>query len=116
MVPVRATVPEKNPRSGVPRSPSSRRSLGPCHSGTRCARLDWTGLADHNVIPAEPVSDQPVPGVRVANIGWQTRRRYEQPAHDRLAAIEQPVSTGWAFREAHKIAGLELILALRVAQ
>lgn len=37
-------------------------------------------------------------------------------AHDRLAAIEQPVSTGWAFREAHKIAGREIILTLRVAQ
>ena len=26
------------------------------------------------------------------------------------------MSTGWAFREAHKIAGLEMILTLRVAQ
>ena len=27
-----------------------------------------------------------MPGVRVANIGWQTRRRYEQRAHEWLAA------------------------------
>ena len=57
-----------------------------------------------------------MPGVRVANVGRQTRRREEQRAHDRLAAIEQPVSTGRAFREAHEIAGLELILTVRVAQ
>ncbi len=30
--------------------------------------------------------------------------------------MEQPVSTGWAFREAHKVAGLEMILTLRLAQ
>jgi hypothetical protein len=34
-----------------------------------------TGLVDHNFIAAERVSHQPVPGVRVANIGGQTRRR-----------------------------------------
>jgi hypothetical protein len=48
---------------------------GPRHSGARCVRPEWTGFADHNFIPAEPVSDQPVPGVRVAHIGWQARRR-----------------------------------------
>src|SRR5919204_313581 len=79
-------------------------------------RPERTSLADHDFIPAEPVSDQPLPGVWIANIGRQTRRSYKQRAHDRLAAIEQPVSTGWALREAHKIAGLEMILTLRVAQ
>ena len=40
----------------------------------------------------------------------------KQRAHDRLAAIEQSVRAGGAFREADEIAGLELILAVRVAQ
>jgi hypothetical protein len=71
---------------------------------------------EHDFIPAEPVSDHPVPGVRIANVGWQTRRRQEQRAHDRLAAIEQPTRTGWAFREADEIASLETFLALRVPQ
>ena len=74
------------------------------------------GLADYEFVMAGPVSDQPVPAVRVAAVGRQTRRQQVQRTHGRLAAIDQPVSTGWAFREAHEIAGLELILTLRVGK
>ena len=69
-------------------------------------------LADYEFVMARPVSDQPVPAVRVPDIGRQTRRQQEQRTHGRLAATDQPVSTGWACREAHEIAGLALILTL----
>jgi chromate reductase, NAD(P)H dehydrogenase (quinone) len=73
-------------------------------------------LADDHLAPAGSVAQPPVPGVRVADVGRQTRRGQRQRTNDRVPAVEQPMRTGRALREAHEIAGLEGLLALRVAQ
>jgi chromate reductase, NAD(P)H dehydrogenase (quinone) len=73
-------------------------------------------LADDHLAPAGSVAQPPVPGVRVADVGRQTRRGQRQRTNDRVPAVEQPMRTGRALRKAHEIAGLEGLLALRVAQ
>src|SRR5437763_12037272 len=59
----------------VPPHPPTRVAARAAATAIRTSGPRHSGLANHDFILAEPVTDQPVPGVRVANIGRQARRR-----------------------------------------
>ena len=90
--------------------------LRPALPNSLCSPLSWRVSRTTSSSWPGPFRISQCPLSGVADVGRQTRREQVQRTHGRLAAIDQPVSTGWAFREAHEIAGLERILTLRVGK
>ena len=85
-------------RSRASRRPSSRRCLAPHHDLVRAA-------AAHR-------PDADLVAVRIDGDARVVLRREHQQPHGRVAAVRELVGAVRAFREAHDLAGLHLLLAV----